>query len=251
MLRKTVWNNGVLPAPFPDNGVEVNGTHWFGDAAQLDYAAYAVMGFRNDSDAHPTDFNFTEAHPPNYFVDNNGRPTVGARLALTIKTDATSDVSAGVSGQYGTYDPKNVFSYVIAGADLAVRVKRTNIRMEYLVRRQQMDVSDPTIFKYVVPAHGGDFFAKHGAFAEIEQPLVKNLDGVARVDGMIRVGNVLSSSPLSSDASVIRETVGLVYSLDRNFKVKGSGELWEFSAPSPTTGRTNEVSIHLGFVGTF
>jgi hypothetical protein len=251
MLRKTAWNNGVLPSPFPDNGVELNGTHWFGDDAQLDYAAYAIMGFKNDSDIHAADFNFTEEHQPNYFVDNNGRPTLGARLALTVKTGATSDVSVGASGQYGTYDPKNQLSYAIVGADLAVRIQRTNLHLEYLVRRQQMDVSDPSVFKYVVPAHDGDFFAKHGAYAELEQPIVKDLDAVARVDGMVRVGNVLASSPLSSNASVIRETLGVSYALDRNFRLKGSGELWQFSTASPTTGRTSEVSIHLGFVGTF
>ena len=38
MLRRTEWNGGVLPSPFPDNGAEVNGTHWFGSSAQLDYA---------------------------------------------------------------------------------------------------------------------------------------------------------------------------------------------------------------------
>ena len=105
MLRKTAWNNGVLPAPFPDNGAEINGTHWFGDGAQVDFAVFAVMGFKNDTDAHPTDLNFAEAHVPNYFVDNNGRPTTGARIALTIKTGEASDVSIGGSGLYGTYDP--------------------------------------------------------------------------------------------------------------------------------------------------
>jgi hypothetical protein len=38
MLRKGDWNNGVLPSPFPTNGVELNGTHWIGTALQFDYA---------------------------------------------------------------------------------------------------------------------------------------------------------------------------------------------------------------------
>jgi hypothetical protein len=251
MLRKTTWNNGVLPAPFPDNGAEIDGTHWFGDSAQLDYAAYAVMGFKNDTDAHPTDFNFTEAHAPNYFVDNNGRPTVGARAAVTLKLGRASDLSVGASGQYGLYDPHDRLSYAILGADASLRVRHTNVRVEYLVRRQQMDVSDPAIFKYVVPGQGGDFFVKHGAFVEVEQPLVTDLDLAVRLDGMVRDGNVLSSSSLGDDASVLRETLGFVYALDRNFRVKTSGELWEFNSPDPITGRTTEVSLHLGVVGTF
>jgi hypothetical protein len=68
---------------------------------------------------------------------------------------------------------------------------------------------------------------------------------------MTRNGNVLATSPLSSNAYVIRETLGLAYAFDRNFRVKTSGELWEFSGPDPTTGRTTEVSLHLGVVGTF
>jgi hypothetical protein len=251
MLRKTIWGNGVLPSPFPDNGAEIDGTHWFGDAAQLDYAFYGIMGFRNDLDTYPTDLDFAEQHPPNYFVDNNGRPTWGARVAMTVKTGGASDVSFGASGMYGTYDPHNRFSYAILGGDLAVRIHRTNLRMEYLVRRQQMDVDDPQIFKYAVPTSGGDFFSKHGAFVELEQPIVKDFDFIGRLDGMYRAGNVLATSSLSSKSSVIRETVGLAYAIDRNFRVKTSGELWEFSDPDPTSGRFTEVSVHLGFVGTF
>ena len=39
MLRLRQWNEGVLPAPWVDNGVEINGTHFFGKRAQFDYAA--------------------------------------------------------------------------------------------------------------------------------------------------------------------------------------------------------------------
>ena len=48
MLRMNEWNLGVIPSPFPDNGIEIGGTHWFGDRAQMDYAAYAVSGFKAD-----------------------------------------------------------------------------------------------------------------------------------------------------------------------------------------------------------
>jgi hypothetical protein len=68
---------------------------------------------------------------------------------------------------------------------------------------------------------------------------------------MFREGNVLASSALSSNARVLRETLGFSYALDRNFRVKASWELWQFSDPDPLTGRTDEVSLHLGFVGTF
>jgi hypothetical protein len=50
---------------------------------------------------------------------------------------------------------------------------------------------------------------------------------------------------------VARETLGFAYAIDRNFRLKTSGELWQFSDRDPVTGRTSEVSLHLGFVGTF
>jgi hypothetical protein len=251
MLRKSIWGNGVLPAPFPDNGVEIDGTHWFGDAAQLDYAAYAVMGFRNDSAEYPLDLNFAEAHPPNYFVDNNGRPTLGARAAITLKTGPFSDVTLGASGQYGTYDAHDELAYAIVGADLSLRVGRTNVRFEYLARRTEFSTEDPELLKYVVPSGRGDFFVKHGAFGELEIPVARDLDLAARADGMVRVGNVAAGSPLSSRSSVIRETLGAVYALERNFRLKASGEVYEFSDADPASGRTTEVSLHLGAVGTF
>ena len=78
MLRKGDWNNGVLPSPFPTNGVELNGTHWMGDVAQFDYAAYAVMGFKNDTDANPTDLELPGV-PSSLLPDE--RPATGDRRA--------------------------------------------------------------------------------------------------------------------------------------------------------------------------
>jgi hypothetical protein len=248
MLRKGDWNNGVLPSPFPDNGVELDGTHWLGDAVQLDYAAYAVMGFRSNL-PNPVDFDFQESHTP-YYVDNNGRPTGGARLALTVKTGDSSDVTLGASGMFGTYDPNNRLTYAIAGADLSIRIHRTSLRLEYLLRRQQFDTSNPASFKYALAPADGDFFTKHGAYAEIEQPLSRTVDLIARVDGMYRVGNVLATSALSRQSSVVRETIGAAYAIERNFRIKLSTELWQFS-DADADGRQVELSFHLGAVGSF
>jgi hypothetical protein len=253
MLRKTEWGNGVLPSPFPDNGVEIDGVHWFGESVEVDYAAWAVIGFRNDVDAHPVDLNFVESHSATYFIDDNARPTTGARMALTRKSDAFTDMTLGASGTYGTYDPHNRLSYAILGADYSLRIHRTNFRIEYLVRRTEMDTSVPSSFKYAVEPNG-NFTVKHGAYAEVEQPLWRSLDFVGRVDGMYRVGNVLAAPPydsLSSSSSVIRETLGLTLAVERNFRIKASGELWEFSDPDPTSGHRVEVSAHLAAVGTF
>jgi hypothetical protein len=260
MLRKGDWNNGVLPSPFPTNGVEIDGTHWMGTSAQLDYAAYGVMGFKNDTDPNPTDFNLQESHLP-YYLTSDPRPASGARLALTMKTGPAADMTLGASGLFGTYDPENKLTYAIVGGDFSLRVERTAVRMEYLVRRQQFDTSNPDIFKYAIAPAGGDFFAKHGAYVEVEQPVTEALGVLGRVDGMYRVGNVSNApagsgsevalgSPLTYKSSVVRETLALAWALERNFRIKGSVELWEFSY-ADSTGRETELSFHLGAVGSF
>src|SRR5205823_1449564 len=155
----------------------------------------AVTGFRQ-SGPNPTDFNFQESHVP-YYVDNNSRPSFGGRLALTGKLSALSDVTAGASAMGGTYDPRNDFDYFILGGDLTGRMDRTSLRLEYLVRRQRIDTSDPALFRYAVAAGEKSYAYKHGAFVEIEQPVGRDVDVILRLDGMHRTGNVFLSSELS------------------------------------------------------
>jgi len=260
MLRKGDWHNGVLPSPFPMNGAELNGTHWMGNVAQLDYAVYAATGFKNDTDPNPTDFNLQESHLP-YYVTSDPRPAAGARLALTLKAGSAGDMTLGASWMSGTYDPTNRLLYVIVGGDFALRIGHTALRMEYLIRRQQMDTSNPDIFKYTIAPVDGDSFTKQGAYVEIEQPVTRALDVLARADGMLRIGNVSNAavgsgteaaaySPLTNQSWVGRETLALAYAIERNFRLKGSVELWEFSY-NDLAGRETELSFHLGAVGSF
>jgi hypothetical protein len=251
MLRLRAWNLGVLPSPFPDNGLEVDGTHWFGNAAQLDYAAYAVGGFKSNSQ-HPLDLDFRLSRTP-YYVDNNGRPTVGGRIAITVKTGDLSDLTVGASGMYGTYDNLNTLAYAIGGADLAFRFNRTNLRFEYLVRRTEFDASDQTILALPVSTHGQNFFVKHGAFAELEQPLSQAVDLVVRADGLYRVGNFLAEPtgqiPLSRTSYIARYTVGGSYHLEQGLRIKVSTEFWQFS--DDFDGRKYDVGVHIALVGMY
>jgi hypothetical protein len=57
-------------------------------------------------------------------------------------------------------------------------------------------------------------------------------------------------SPLTSKSYVVRETLGLALALERNFRLKGSIELWQFSY-ADAVGRETELSFHLGAVGSF
>jgi hypothetical protein len=192
--------------------------------------------------------NFVESRSP-YYVDNNARPTVGGRIALTGKLGPTADMTLGASAMGGTYDPMNDLTYVIAGGDFTLRIDRTTLRIEYLARRQEFDTSNPGIFKYELAADRGNFFVKHGGFVELEQPLTRWLDAIGRVDGMYRTGNVLTTSELSSRSSVLRGTLGLAIAVDRNLRIKASGEGWQWD--DDEAGRLRAASFHLGAVGTF
>jgi hypothetical protein len=250
MLRMQTWGLGVLPSPFPDNGVEIDGTHWFGDGTQLDYAAYAVAGFRT-STTHPLDIDFALSHSI-YYVDDNAMPAGGGRLALTQKLGELSDLTIGASGMYGTYDPNNAFAYRILGADISLRVKLTAIRLEYLVRRTDIDTSQPTLL--ALPASTSPYVDKHGAYLEVEQPLTSALDLVLRADGLLRIGNFAANAaeqvPLSQRSWVARYTVGMNYAFERAFRLKLSTELWQFSN-ADDDGHTLAVGTHVAFVAAF
>ena len=211
-----------------------------------------MQGFRSD-DAHPTDVNFELSRTP-YYVDNNGFPTVGGRLALTQKLGELSDLTVGASAMYGAYNPSNTLSYAIAGADLVLRIRMTNIRMEYLVRRTEMDMTDPSRFELPVPASGGNFFYKHGAYVEIEQPVSSALDVIARVDGLYRFGNFLKDAtdetPLSLRSRILRYTLGTSYTFERGFRFKLSTELWQFS-DADDDGHSLAVGMHAAFVAAY
>lgn len=250
MLRMRQWNMSVLPSPFPDNGLEVNGTKWLGPSVQLDYAAYAVTGFKADPKPLDVDFKLSRS-PQSYYVDNNARPTFGGRVALTFKLGEASDLTLGASGMYGTYDPNNDHSYAIVGGDATLRFDKTNIRAEYLGRRTEFSTADRAVFKYVVADARGDFAMKHGAYFEVEQGLTPELDLIGRVDGMYRVGNVEATSELSRKSSVVRYTLGTAYAIERGLRIKLSTELWQFSDGDGVTGRKVELSMHSALAGSF
>ena len=254
MLRQRAWNYGVIPSPFPDNGIEVNGTHWFGQKASFDYAAYAIAGFRAgpNPDRHRL---HALAFLGQQLLRRQQRAPDGRRgLSFTYKLGPLSDMTLGASGMYGTYDADNKLAYLILGGDVVFRFNRTNVRAEYLVRRTDMDVSDPARFAYTVPATGGNFFVKHGAYVEVEQPLSRNLNLIGRVDGLLRVGNFLADpsgqTPLSFHSGILRYTVGTSFALERGVRVKLSGELWKFT-DTDASGHDTEVSAHAGLVATF
>jgi hypothetical protein len=92
---------------------------------------------------------------------------------------------------------------------------------------------------------------KHGAYAELEQPIVRDLDLVLRVDGLARIGNVPAGiTDLSYRSGVLRGTVGFAYAIERNIRLKLSGEYYEWT-DKDVDGHEFDVAVHAGVVGTF
>ena len=245
MIHLRDWNMSILPAPWVDSGVEINGTQFFGDTAQIDYAAYAVAGPKGGDDA--VDFDYI-AHRSLYYVDNNSQPTVGGRLAGVIWLPGETPLSLGASGMYGTFDPSNRLDFLIAGVDAGVRTPFATIRGEYIWRRNEMFLgADPTQrFRYGPKPDGSfdNFQVKEGFYVETEVP-VDRFDFVVRWDGMRRRGNVLRSSTLSDDSTVFRYTGAGALRLSRSLRLKLSYEYYDFS------DFNNVHAIHSGLAGAF
>lgn len=245
MIHLREWNMSILPAPWVDSGVEVNGTQFFGDGAQIDYAAYAVAGPNGGDDA--VDFDYI-AHRSLYYVDNNSQPTVGGRLAGVVWLPGEVPLSLGASGMYGTFDPSNRLDFLIAGVDAGVRTPYVTFRGEYIWRRNEMFLGeDPTQrFRYGPKPDGSfdDFQVKEGFYIEAEVP-VDRFDFVVRWDGMRRRGNVLRSSELSDDSSILRYTGAGAFRLSRSLRLKLSYEYYAFS------DFNNVHAIHSGLAGAF
>jgi hypothetical protein len=248
MLRREAWNLGVLPSPFPDNGLEIDGTHWFGESLALDYAAYAVSGFKAGQGS--LDLDWAQSLSSNFYVvDNNGRPSVGGRASVTVRLEGGSDLTAGASVMHGSYDPENQFAYTIAGVDLAARLGGTYLRAEWLTRRQSFAGVPSQIFKQAVDPGALQVFEKDGFYLELERPLDEVVTVLGRVDGLYRVGNVAMTSTLEPHSAITRYTAAVTLGLLRGFRIKTSAELWTFG---PRLGSSAEVetSFHLAVVGT-
>lgn len=252
MLHHTDWNEGILPAPWVDNGVELRGTR-FVDVGRVDYAAYILSGPKGAADA--TDLDFVASREPNsYYVDNNSEPVFGARLAGAADLDSEGHgITFGASFMTGRYDPARHLAFLIAGADVVANLDGIVIRAEYLARRTDMAIgADPaTRWKYGPGSDGryDDHFVKHGFYAEAEVP-IDRVDAFARFDGLLRFGNVLAapgatSSALTSSSKLFRYTAGAAIRLIDNVRLKASAEYYQFS------DLPDELALHLAVATPF
>jgi hypothetical protein len=247
MLRMREWNMGVLPSPYVDQGLEVNGSHWFGDVVQLDYAAHVVSGLRSGAEDADLDWMLSRSV---YYIDQNSEPAVGGRLAVTLDMSAFAVMTLGSSVIWGRSDPERDLSYTIVGLDAYLRLSDFELRGEYLIRRQQMAMLDADErFRYG-PGDDGeydDFFLKDGFYLEATapMPMLDRLELVGRFDGLRRIGNVLANSPLRDRSAVLRYTAGINVVFDASVRLKLSGEFYDF------TDFDDEVTCNAGVVAAF
>jgi hypothetical protein len=247
MVRYSEWNEGVLPAPWVDNGLSLIGTHFFGEHVQADYAAYLIGGPR--ANANPTDFDYKLSHSADaYYIDNNSRPVVGGQAVVSVISELAT-VAAGISGMGGTYDPDHHLPFHVYGGHVVIRVKDFFLRVEYLWRKTKMAiVGDPSMeFKYGPGPSGvyDPYFVKDGAYAELEAPITGRITLVLREDGLRRRGNVIATSALSSDSALLRHTAGVAIVLYQSLRLKLSFERYDFS------DFKDESVIHAGIAGPF
>jgi hypothetical protein len=250
MVRATDFNQGVLPAPWVDNGLELNGTHYFTEKFQTSYALFAIGGPRAAS--NPLDFDFTQSRSgDSYYIDNNSRPVVGGQVVLSLVAGKISG-SVGASTMRGTYDPEHRLPFSIIGVHTVLRYQDLFLRLEYLNRKTKMDVNasedgEAPIFKNAPAANGryDPFFVKDGGYAELEVPINKRLTAVFREDFLRRRGNIVATSALRSDSALVRHTAGVAIGLGQSVRLKLSYERYDFS------DFEDESVIHAGIAGPF
>jgi hypothetical protein len=246
MLRLREWNMSILPAPWVDNGVELNGTHFFGDSAQVDYALYAISGPRGPDDGFDFDYKQSRSGEA-YYVDNNSRPVVGGRLVGTWLGDGWA-FHIGASAMGGNYDAANKLRFYLGGVESFVRLGRVTLRGEVLARRTEMYVGEmpEARFRYG-PGMDGTYdpwALKTGFYGELEVP-VDRFDFVLRGDGLRRQGNVPKTSELRSDSAILRYTAAASVAVAGALRLKLSVERYDFS------DFADETVIHTGVAGPF
>ncbi len=248
MMRLREWNMSILPAPYVDNGLEVGGTFLLGEDVDLDWASYVIGGLKGTSDAFDVDF-IQSRSGDLYYVDNNSRPSVGGRMVLAWRLGEETSMRLGGSGMWGHYDPGHELEYFIVGADAVLKHSDWTLRAEYLLRRTEMHLSaaPEERFKYGPGATGefDPFSLKDGFYVSLDAPMTEHLELVLRADGMRRMGNLPAQSLLRSTSAVLRYTGGINVLLERSYRIKLSGELYDFS------DFEDEVGVHAGLVGAF
>lgn len=234
---RTELNLGVTPLPYVDTGLMIYGQTWPADRLQLWYGGYAVTGMRGSNDVDYV------AMRSLYYTDNNNEPAVGGRVTLTYSAepgDLLGDLSLGASGTTGHYDAAKQLRYQLWGVDATARVCKLTARFEYARRRTDLDAT-ASGYPYAVV---DPWFDKAGWYVELEYPVARWLDTVARYDHLERRGVPLpgSSASLGPSTAIDRYSAGVMLTPASAMFVKLSYERWV----APDLGDLHSAHVAVG-----
>ncbi len=217
-FEASAFNLGIVPAPYVDTGLLVYGHAFPHERLQLWYGAYVVNGLKGGQD-----FDFASMRVP-YYVDVNKAPAVGGRFVLTLSGAAEStfkDLTVGVSGMHGGYDPALLRTYTAVGVDAALRLGKVTARAEAAWIRRTIDPLGTYRFQVIDP-----FVDKAGAYLEVEHPIGERISMAYRVDALRRVGVTLLTQDerMAPDSYLLRGTVATQVALFETVFLKASYE---------------------------
>ena len=249
MLHHVDWNEGILPAPWVDNGIELLGTR-FVDGGRVDYAAYILSGPKGAVAMPPTSTSSRRATPTPYYVDNNSEPVVGARLSGTARSRQRRPrrSRSARSAWPATTTPAGQLGFWIAGVDAVASLDGVVLRAEYLVRRTDMAIG--TIRRCAgstVPAPAAGSTITSSSTASTARPRSRSA-GSMRSPGSTACSAPATCSPAARcrrARALLRYTVGAALRISENIRLKTSVEYYQFS------DFANDVALHLGVATPF
>lgn len=231
MDRQSVYNLGIVPAPWSDNGVDIFGTAFVG-MFKFGYDLYATKGLEGAS----PDVNFIATRD---FNDSNSRLAPGGRVSV-----GTDWFTLGFSIDVGEYDAKAQLGYEISGIDLCLSWKGLTLRTEYAQRKTD----------FVDAAGKAGEFEKNGFYGELDGELFAAAVLFYRFDFLeVRDIALSANGPTTTPAlaitddksSIKRSTFGARIAVSESFSIKASVELWNFDEFK------DDTVYHLGAVFTY
>jgi len=205
------FNLGVVPMPYVDEGVVLFGDVWIRDVWQIWYGVWGANGFQSGT---PRDFTFKDQLSDGGFSDNNDEPSWGGRLAF-----ARGPVTAGASFLRGDYDPGGKYDYTVFGFDASAWIRGVQLRGEYVARENHV---------FVLASGDRAILRKKGFYVQAESPVVRRVQLVGRLDGLLRQGATLATENDASSA-IVRWTTGINFVPSIDYALRFQLEHWRFT----------------------
>lgn len=217
MVRQAEFNQGVLPAPYVDNGINLALDLDFG-AGSLRLDGFVLTGLEGTGN----DIDFDRSRD---FPDNNAEPSLGAALGLELPV-----LSLNLAYLWGNYDADARRSYQIASADLRAHLGPVTIDAEVAWRQtQHTRAGSPG---------GEDQFWKWGWWVQVGWQVIGGLHITGAVDSLAVKDMYLAGFGLTPDPAfavtddnnrIVRGTLGVSYTTVGGVLLRLNGEYWEFS----------------------